>query len=200
MKRRNFLYTSGLAGLGLTLGSFRSEDAKNQNEILRESFSQNRNQVSIFTLAQISTIRVFHITDTHLSIDDERGIKYQEYSKRMAGAYSSNSNFQTGDPYSTKESFELTLQVAKEQNIDFLVLTGDIFSFPSQAAVEWAFQKLDDSEISFAYVAGNHDWHYEGMPGSSHDLRVTWANKHLYSMYQGHNPLYARTYHGLWMC
>ncbi len=191
MNRRNFLYTIGLAGLGLTLSSFESYSERKKRQILRETFSQNDNQVSIFTKAQVTPTRVFHITDTHLSIDDERGVKYQQFSKRMAGAYKSNSHFQTGEQYSTKESFEQTLQVAKEQDIDFLLLTGDIFSFPSQAAIEWAFQKLDNTGISFAYVAGNHDWHYEGMSGSSHDLRETWANKHLYPMYQGNNPLYA---------
>ena len=198
MKRRNFLHTAGAAGLGLTFSSFRASPARKRSEILRGTFSQNRNQVSIFTLAQISPTRVFHITDTHLSLDDERGIKYQEYSKRMAGAYKSNSHFQTGDPYSTKESFELTLLEAKEQDIDFLALTGDIFSFPSLAAVEWAYQKLKETGIPFAYVAGNHDWHYEGMPGSSHDLRATWVNKHLYPMYQGNNPLYSSyDFHGV---
>lgn len=109
----------------------------------------------------------------------------------MAGAYKSNSHFQTGEQYSAEESFEQTLQIAKEQVVDFLVLTGDIFSFPSQAAVEWAFQKLDNNGIPFAYVAGNHDWHYEGMQGSSHQLRRTWATKHLYPLYQNNNPLYA---------
>ena len=76
-------------------------------------------------------MRIFHITDTHLSIDDERGEKYLEYSERMAGAYKSNSHFVTQKKYTTQESFELTLQLAKDEDADFLALTGDIFSFPS---------------------------------------------------------------------
>ena len=155
------------------------------------AFSANKNQVSIKTNRQIIPTRIFHITDTHLSIDDERGVKYQAFSNRMAGAYRSNSNFQTGEKYSAKESFEQTLELAKEQEVDFLALTGDIFSFPSEAAVEWVFKKLNDKEIPFAYVAGNHDWHYEGMKGSSPQLRQTWSEKHLKPMYQGNHPLYA---------
>jgi len=191
MNRRNFLYSTGLTGLGLTLGSFRAYPERKKRENLRGTFSQNNNRVSIFTNAQVTPTRVFHITDTHLSIDDERGVKYQDYSKRMAGAYKSNSHFQTGDLYSTQESFEQTLQIATEQDVDFLLLTGDIFSFPSQAAVEWALYKLNECGIPFAYVAGNHDWHYEGMQGSANELRETWENKHLHSMYQGNNPLFA---------
>lgn len=191
MKRRNFLFTTGLAGLGYTFSSFETFPEREKKEILRGTFSQNDNQVSIFTKASVRPTRVFHMTDTHLSIDDERGVKYQEFSKRMAAAYSSNSHFQTGEKYTTEESFEQTLEYAKVQAADFLLLTGDIFSFPSQAAVEWAYQKLSDSGIPFAYVAGNHDWHYEGMQGSASQLRETWTNLHLSPMYQGNNPLYS---------
>jgi predicted MPP superfamily phosphohydrolase len=189
MKRRNFIYSAGLAGLGLTFNSF-STSTKAKKDI-RGTFSTNNNSISIFTYAQIKPTRFFHITDTHLSIDDERGDKYKKFSKRMATAYKSNIHFQTGKKYSTKESFEQTLKLAKEQNIDFLTLTGDIFSFPSEAAVEWALQKLNDTKIPFAYVAGNHDWHYEGMKGSSEKLRNTWTENHLKPMYQGNNPLFA---------
>lgn len=136
-------------------------------------------------------MRVFHITDTHLSIDDERGVKYREFSQRMAGAYLSNRHFQTGEERSAKESFEQTLDLARGQEVDFLALTGDIFSFPSEAAVEWSLERLDDAGIPFAYVAGNHDWHYEGMKGSSQELRKIWAEKRLKAMYQGNDPLYA---------
>lgn len=191
MKRRSFLYTTGLAGLGLALSSFETNAEQKKRENLRGTFSQNNNRVSIFTKAQVTPTRIFHITDTHLSIDDERGVKYQDYSKRMAGAYKSNKHFQSGELYSTKESFEQTLRVSTEQDVDFLLLTGDIFSFPSQAAIEWAIQMLDNTAIPWAYVAGNHDWHYEGMEGSSYQLRDTWTTKHLYPMYQGNHPLYA---------
>jgi len=191
MKRRNFLYTAGLSGLGLSLSSFETFEEQEKKKVLRGTFSHNNNHVSIFTLARVTPTRIFHMTDTHLSIDDERGERYQQFSQRMAGAYRSNSHFQTGEYYSTKESFELSLQAAREQKADFLVLTGDIFSFPSQAAVEWALTKLNHTGIPFAYVAGNHDWHYEGMAGRSCQLRETWIDKHLTPMYQGNNPLYS---------
>lgn len=191
MKRRNFIHTSALAGLGLTFSSFNSISKQKKGIDVRGTFSQTGNQVSVYTKAPVSPTRIFHITDTHLSIDDDRGVKYQEFSKRMAGAYKSNNHFQTGEQYSAKESFEQTIKLAVEQDIDFLVLTGDIFSFPSEAAVDWSLKKLDESGIPFAYVAGNHDWHYEGMKGSSQKLRKIWTERHLKPMYQGNHPLYA---------
>lgn len=192
MNRRHFMTSSGLVGLGLTLGSRAwSGPERHKTKYVRGCFSTNANQVSIYTKAQVHPTRIYHITDTHLSLDDERGVPYVDFSKRMANAYKNNSHFETGEQYSSHESFERTLERAIKQEVGFLALTGDIFSFPSQAAVEWALQKLNDTGIPFAYVAGNHDWHYEGMKGSSQQLRETWSNKHLKPMYQGNNPLYA---------
>ncbi len=191
MKRRNFIQAAALSGVGVALNPFNSSANKKRVESIRGTFSETRNKVLIYTKTDIEPARIFHITDTHLSIDDERGKKYREFSKRMAKGYNVNSHFRTNEKLSAKESFELTLNLAKEQKVDFLALTGDIFSFPSEAAVEWAFQKLTDTGIPFAYIAGNHDWHYEGMKGSEKELRSIWTAKRLKIMYQGNNPLFA---------
>lgn len=191
MKRRNFIGASALAGLGMTANVFASDAEQEKGGNFRGTFSMNENQVSIYTPARIQPTKVFHITDTHLSLDDERGALYREFSKRMAGAYGSNVHFQTGETCSTQENFARTLEIAKKEQADFLALTGDIFSFPAEAAVEWVLQNLKETGIPFAYVSGNHDWHYEGMKGSSHQLRETWTAKHLAPMYQGRHPLYA---------
>jgi len=115
MNRRRFIISSGLVGLGCSFGLFaqsRPERPKTKN--LRGTFSANDNHVSIYANARVKPTRVFHITDTHLSIDDERGLKYLDFSKRMAEAYKSNSHFQTGENLSTQESFERTLELAKK--------------------------------------------------------------------------------------
>ena len=191
MKRRHFISSAGLTASGLFLGACSPVIKQKKVKDIRGTFSTMNNEVSIFTKASIKPTRIFHITDTHLSMDDERGLKYKEFSQRMAGAYKSNIHFQTGQNYSTKDSFEWTLKRAKDENADFLALTGDIFSFPSEAAVDWVMKKLNETGIPFAFVAGNHDWHYEGMKGSINDLRNIWTEKHLKPMYQGKNPLFA---------
>ncbi len=191
MNRRYFISTAGLTGAGLIFAAFTPAAKQKKLKDLKGTFSSLRNEISIYTKANVKPTRIFHISDTHLSIDDDRGEKYRKFSGRMASAYKSNIHFQNGKNYSTKESFEWTLQRAKEEKADFLALTGDIFSFPSVASLEWAMNKLKETGIPFAYVAGNHDWHYEGMKGSSMELRDIWIEKHLNAMYQGNNPLFA---------
>jgi predicted MPP superfamily phosphohydrolase len=162
-----------------------------KNPEIRDVFSIDKNLVRIFSKADIKPTRIFHITDTHLALSDDRENPFRMYSERMGNAYKMNKHFEIGEEIICTQSFEKTLQKAKDQKADFLALTGDIFSFPSEAAVEWAFQKLKETEIPFGYIAGNHDWHYEGMPGSSHNLRETWANERLKPMYQANNYLFA---------
>ncbi|TKG89628.1 metallophosphoesterase [Puteibacter caeruleilacunae] len=191
MKRRTFLYAASIAGLGFPVSTKAGNRITKLPVSLRETCTLDGNVFSVYTNAKIEPAKVFHITDTHLSLDDERGDAYKQFSKRMAGAYRHNKFWKSEEQLSSQEGFKRTLEEAKKQKADFLALTGDIFSFPSQAAVEWALEELNKTGIPFAYVAGNHDWHYEGMKGSSKQLRDTWTMKHLKPMYQGKNPLFS---------
>jgi DNA repair exonuclease SbcCD nuclease subunit len=192
MNRRYFTGLTLVSGLGLPFYSFSGKNQPREKPEVRDVFSMDKNQVQIFTKAEIKPTRIFHITDTHLALEDEREVPFKKYSGRMGNAYKINKHFEAGGDITCCESFEQTLQKAKEQKADFLALTGDIFSFPSEAAIEWVVQKLKETEIPFGYIAGNHDWHYEGMEGSSFQLREKWANERLKSLYQGNNYLFAK--------
>jgi predicted phosphodiesterase len=192
MKRRRFLKTAFVASAALSPISLNAEPGEKRNtEVLRDTLSFDDHRLALFTRAPVRPTRVFHLTDTHLSLDDARGEPYRQYSRRMAGAYQRNTHFQTGETLTADESFTRTLKLAQQQQADFIVLTGDIFSFPSEAAIEWTYRQLKETGIPFAYVAGNHDWHYEGLPGSARALRAEWIRKRLRPMYQGHAPLAA---------
>lgn len=194
MKRRSFFKKSSSALLGIGLAtnySCAGIPKKKTRNPLKTCTTIDKQEVFFYAEAVKDSVKVVHIADTHLFKDDERGIPYQEFSNRMAKAYNQTKHFITRETTNPEEAFEKTLAFAKTVNADVIALVGDIFSFPSEAAIEWVLMKLKDTGIPYIYVAGNHDWHYEGMKGSLESLRDTWIEKRLLPLYQGNNPLMA---------
>jgi len=191
MKRRSFFRktTTALMGIGVTASSCANTTAKSDTKTFKVSATIDQNKVFFYSELINEAIKVVHIADTHLYKDDERGIPYQKYSDRMAKAYNQTVHFQTREATNPEEAFEQALAFAKEVHADVITLIGDIFSFPSEAAIEWVQSKLKETGIPYIYTAGNHDWHYEGMDGSMETLRDTWIEKRLLPLYQGHHPL-----------
>ncbi len=191
MKRRSFFTktTTALTGLGLATSACATN--KKINQPIKVCATLDQQKVFFHVEVIKASIKVVHIADTHLFMDDERGIPYQTYSNRMAKAYNQTNHFQTGTKTNPAEAFEHTLAFAKETNADVITLIGDIFSFPSEAGIEWVLSKLKETGIPYIYIAGNHDWHYEGMEGPLESLRDTWIEKRLLPLYQGNNPLMA---------
>ncbi|EON76762.1 hypothetical protein ADIS_2761 [Lunatimonas lonarensis] len=194
MLRRGFISRTlgGLVGLGLgsTLVQAETPSAyRPKQDGLRRTVSTNGHQIAIYVEGQRETAKILHVTDTHLFRDDERGLPYTRYSARMAKAYNQTTHWQSGASINPEIAFEETLAIANEKKIDLLGLSGDIFSFPSQAAVEWVLERLQSSGLDFLYTTGNHDWHYEGMEGSLDELRREWSEKRLKPLFQGAHPL-----------
>ena len=192
MKRRSFIQRTTLLG-GIGLSPFSFGFSSNKNDLLQSNVyvTMDQEKVSFYAEKIKENIKVVHIADTHLFMDDDRGIHYTEFSKRMAKAYNQTTHFKTREKTNPMECFENTLAYAKQVNADVITLVGDIFSFPSELAVEWVNSKLEATGIPYIYVAGNHDWHYEGMSGKLDTLRDTWIDNRLLSLYQGNNPLMA---------
>ncbi len=193
MKRRSFFKktSTAVAGIGLTASSCAKTTKIEAEKGFKVCATIVENKVNIYAKEIKVPIKVVHIADTHLFKDDERGIPYQQYSGRMAKAYNETVHFKTGEATNPEEAFEQALTYAKEEHADVIALIGDIFSFPSEAAIEWVQLKLKETGIPFIYTAGNHDWHYEGMEGDLASLRNTWIEKRLLPLYQGNNPLMA---------
>ncbi|MAV78904.1 MAG: metallophosphoesterase [Flavobacteriaceae bacterium] len=194
MKRRSFITgtTTSISGLGLSTLTCDNRPEEKIVRPLKVFTTVDQEKISFYAEIFNESIKVVHIADTHLFMDDERGIPFQEFSNRMAKAYNQTKHFKTREKTSPKESFEQTIAFAKKVNADVITLVGDIFSFPSELAIEWVKSKLDTSGIPYIYVAGNHDWHYEGMEGSLETLRNTWIENRLWPLYQGNNPLMAK--------
>ncbi len=123
-------------------------------------------------------LRIMAIGDTHLVLDDERGLPYRENSRRMA-KFSPDS----------RTHFLQTLETAGKEKYDLILIAGDLLSFPSEAGVEFAVRALNGTGIPWLYTAGNHDWHYEGLPGTETELRAEWTAKRLLPLFQGRAPL-----------
>ena len=135
--------------------------------------------------------RFMVVGDSHLTIDDARGEPFKEYSGRMSKPYRSALHFRTGRPIASPDGFEYALAEAQKMKVDFLALVGDIVSFPSEAGVEYVRKRLDASGLNWMYISGNHDWHYEGLPGTEMALRAEWTKKRLAPLYQGADPMMA---------
>lgn len=58
----------------------------------------------------------------------------------------------------------ITLYVdgAKKSGCELAILGGDIINFPSECNVKKLAECMANSEIPCRYIAGNHDWHFEG--------------------------------------
>lgn len=151
-------------------------------------YSATGPNIRIYSPAVSDTVRLMIISDTHLWMSDEREEPYREYSARMAGAYHSTRHFQTGAPTTPEASFVEAVQLSERSGVDAIALLGDIVSFPSERGVEWVQEVLDTVDIPYYYTCGNHDWHYEGMQGSSQELRRHWREERLLPLFGGNDP------------
>lgn len=159
--------------------------AKPGPEVIYSSTGPN---INIYSSAVSDTVRLMVFADTHLWMSDEREEPYREYSARMAGAYHSVKHFQTGAQTTPEESFLATIRLAQQRGVDAIAMLGDIVSYPSERGVEWIGEVLDTVAIPCYYTSGNHDWHYEGMEGSSESLREKWRGERLMSLFGDNDP------------
>ena len=159
--------------------------AKPGPEVIYSSTGPN---INIYSTEVSDTVCLMVFADTHLWMSDEREEPYREYSARMAGAYHSVKHFQTGAQTTPEESFVATIGLAQQRDVDAIAMLGDIVSYPSERAIEWVGEVLDTVAIPCYYTSGNHDWHYEGMEGSSESLREKWRGERLMSLFGDNDP------------
>lgn len=116
--------------------------------------------------------------DWHSAHDDERGEPFRQYSGRMARYHRPMEGVLA----------PLICEAAGE-GADALLLAGDMISFPTEKGVEILLDIMQNAPVPAYFIAGNHDWHYEGLPGSDDFLRREWIRERLLSLYQGRDPM-----------
>ena len=94
-------------------------------------------------------VSFFLVGDTHMTLNDDRGNDYLQYTERMGG--------KRRESVSETESFRKTLALAKESNVNLVALVGDQISFPTWAGVEFLRRELDAAGVPWLYASGNHD-------------------------------------------
>lgn len=87
MKRRNFLQKASLGSLGLGLLpqflNTKTTSAKYEKSDL-VSVTKNGTDIHFVSEKIIKPTKITFLADTHLHIEDERELPFQQYSKRMA--------------------------------------------------------------------------------------------------------------------
>ena len=133
------------------------------------------------------SVRVRFAGDTHLALHDARDGEYAGNFARMARG--------PGDC----GAFSAMLARAAAEKADLLALAGDIVSFPTLANVGFVAGELRKCGLDWIYTAGNHDWHFEGLPGSDAEQRAEWIERRLKPLYPGDvDPLmYAKVVKGV---
>lgn len=157
----------------------------------RVSFSiSDESDVTLYNDNIEEDIRIMVISDTHLWQSDEREDPYRKYSDRMAAAYNETEHIRTHRKTTPSECLESAAEYASDNDMDAIVCIGDMVSYPSEYAIESMKSVLDKTGIEWYYVAGNHDWHYEGIEGSQNDVRSEWVKKRLMPLYaEGVDPM-----------
>lgn len=191
--RRSFLkkaVCSLALGVPMLSRSIQAKEESLSRFRLGDTFALDENNVRFYSRQIKEPMKIMILADTHLFMDDQRGEPFTSFSCRMAKAYNHTKHYLTKASTDPSTSFVKSLEYAKNsKKYDAVTLLGDIVSFPSEAGIEWASQKLKESGLPWYYISGNHDWHYEGMPGTEKDLRAEWTKKRLSPLYQGNNPL-----------
>ena len=183
LSRRNFLAAGGAAALVGTTGCKSGAERLPDKEFV---LSPNGRKLHLPWPGLREKVRVWVAGDTHFGMYDERDAQYADNYRRMSWK-------PEGYPETVKThkaAFEKMLADAKKEKVDLLVLVGDIISFPTLANVEYVTGALKASGVDWMYVAGNHDWHFEGDTGSDLEQRDRWIPRRLKPFYpEGADPL-----------
>lgn len=188
MNRRDFIRLGGAAA-ALPASALSSQSVPSAAAHFEKEYFINWDRAAL-TIAwpQIAGKPRFRVIgDAHLNYFDARDKEYAGNYARMSGCADKDVNLPSLSPHTF---FEEALATAKKGGIDALLLVGDILSFPTLANVEYAKEKLDACGVPWLYTAGNHDWHFEGLAGSSAQLRQTWIERRLLPLYKdGDDPM-----------
>lgn len=96
------------------------------------------------------------LTDMHISVSTQDSKKVRAYVNERRHMFTK----QEGNGNEASEYFKAFLDYGKKQEIDALLLGGDIIDSPSEGNLAFLEETLAQSDIPYLYALGNHDWTY----------------------------------------
>lgn len=114
--------------------------------------------------------KIMHVSDIHMSIFDglsddtekEEAIGREENWMKLKEDFTHWMNEPYGDEQkiSSREVLAKIMNLAKTENPDVFVLSGDIIDFPSGAGDRLLEKEFGNYHGDYIYVPGNHDWEF----------------------------------------
>lgn len=98
---------------------------------------------------------ILFLTDTHVVIRDEKASGQAAENEEIR-----YSMFVNEEGVPSAEQFPEWIQYANEKKVDAVLFGGDIIDTPSAVNIQWLKEQLEQLEMPYLYVNGNHDWTY----------------------------------------
>ncbi|HKM35542.1 MAG TPA: metallophosphoesterase [Lachnospiraceae bacterium] len=95
------------------------------------------------------------LTDLHMIIRDE-----QDSKEIQENAQPRFTKFENREEVPSADQWETWITYANEQEVDGVLLGGDIIDYPSQSNLNLLDQGLNGLRMPYLYTLGNHDWTY----------------------------------------
>lgn len=93
------------------------------------------------------------LTDTHVVVTDPEAQGQQAENQVERSAI-----FVDQEGISSKDQFAGWLQYANDNQVNAVLLGGDIIDAPSQVNLDWLEEQLAALDMPWLYIPGNHDW------------------------------------------
>lgn len=95
------------------------------------------------------------LTDTHIVLESPEALEQESDNAKQRGAM-----FRDADGVPSSEQYPVWMDYAIAEEVDGVLLGGDIIDFPSEANVEFLQEQHAQLDMPYVYALGNHDWTY----------------------------------------
>ena len=117
-------------------------------------------------------MKFMHIADVHLGVMPDKGKPWSEQRAQ-----------------DIRDTFQRILDTAREEEIDVLLIAGDLFHFPpTMAMLKEVDARLSELEhVTTILIAGNHDYRAAGSPLDRYEFQMRRNNScefHIYKLCQ----------------